>query len=109
MDLVMLTLINAQERSKEEFETIFHTANPNFRFLGVTRPAGCRMSIVEAVWEGEDYDGEVDAEAIVVEAESEAAHSGDKAGAEAPRGNVEKTIEAVDAQVANNAEAVVAN
>ncbi|KFZ23080.1 hypothetical protein V502_02442 [Pseudogymnoascus sp. VKM F-4520 (FW-2644)] len=109
MDLVMLSLINAQERSKEEFETIFHTANPNFRFLGVTRPAGCRMSIVEAVWEGEDYDGEVDAEAIVVEAESEAAHGGDKAGAEASRGNVEKTIEGVDAQVANNVEAVVAN
>lgn len=56
----MLTLINAQERSKKEFETIFHVANPNFRFLGVTRPAGCRMSIIEAVWEGEDYDGVVD-------------------------------------------------
>jgi hypothetical protein len=26
----------------------------------VTRPAGCRMSIVEAVWEGEDYGGEAD-------------------------------------------------
>jgi hypothetical protein len=106
MDLVMLTLINAQERSKEEFETLFHTANPNYRFLGVTRPAGCRMSIVEAVWEGEDYDGVVDTEAVVVEAESE---TGEKAEAEASAGNVEKPIEIVDAQVANNVEAVVAN
>ncbi|KFZ06718.1 hypothetical protein V501_07169 [Pseudogymnoascus sp. VKM F-4519 (FW-2642)] len=98
MDLVMLTLINAQERSKEEFETLFRTANPNYRFLGVTRPAGCRMSIVEAVWEGEDYDGAVDAETVAVEAETEASS-----------GNVENTIEIADAQVANNVEAVAAN
>lgn len=105
----MLTLINAQERSKEEFETLFHTANPNYRFLGVTRPAGCRMSIVEAVWEGEDYDSVVDTEAVVVEAESETARNGEKAEAEASAGNVEKPNEIVDAQVANNVEAVVAN
>ena len=105
----MLTLINAQERSKEEFETLFHTANPNYRFLGVTRPAGCRMSIVEAVWEGEDYDGAVDVETVAVEAESEAARNGEKAEVEASPGNVENTVEIVDAQVANNVEAVVAN
>lgn len=105
----MLSLINAQERSKEEFQTIFHAANPNYSFLGVTRPAGCRMSIVEAVWEGEDYGGAVDAETIVVEAKSEAARNGENAEAGASRGGVEKTIEIVDAQVANNVEAVVAN
>ena len=104
----MLTLINAQERSKEEFETIFRVANPNYRFLGVTRPAGCRMSIVEAVWEGEDYDGAVDAETIAVEAESEAELNGGNAEAEVSRGDVEKAIEAVDAQVSKTVEAVVA-
>lgn len=54
MDLVMLTLLNAQERTAAEFETLFQTASPGFTFLGVTRPKGCRMSIIEAVWEGDD-------------------------------------------------------
>jgi hypothetical protein len=67
MDLVMLTLINAQERSEEEFKGVFAEAGKGwgvdgqgsgFRFVGVTRPEGCRMSIVEAVWEGEDFGGE---------------------------------------------------
>lgn len=55
MDLVMLTLLNAQERSATEFRALFAAASPGFRFEGVTRPKGCRMSIIEAVWEGEDY------------------------------------------------------
>jgi hypothetical protein len=54
MDLVMLTLLNAQERSADEFATLFAKADPRYKFIGVTRPKGCRMSIVEAVWEGED-------------------------------------------------------
>ncbi|KAI9732978.1 MAG: hypothetical protein M1818_007411 [Claussenomyces sp. TS43310] len=53
MDLMMLTLLNAQERSAAEFETLFRRADARFRFVGVTRPKGCRMSIVEAVWEGD--------------------------------------------------------
>lgn len=60
MDLIMLTLINAQERSKEDFEALFRSANPGFRFVGVSRPKGCRMSIIEAVWEGEDFGGAVE-------------------------------------------------
>lgn len=51
----MLTLLNAQERSATEFRALFAAASPDFRFDGVTRPKGCRMSIIEAVWEGEDY------------------------------------------------------
>lgn len=51
----MLTLLNAQERSATEFRALFAAASPGFRFVGVTRPKGCRMSIIEAVWEGEDY------------------------------------------------------
>lgn len=57
MDLVMLTLLNARERSAGEFEALFREVGEGFRFLGVTRPEGCRMSIVEAVWEGEDFGG----------------------------------------------------
>jgi O-methyltransferase domain len=59
MDLIMLTLLNAQERTEAEFRELFTKVDERFRFLGVTRPEGCRMSIVEAVWEGEDYGGEV--------------------------------------------------
>ncbi|PBP15774.1 S-adenosyl-L-methionine-dependent methyltransferase [Diplocarpon rosae] len=54
MDLVMLTLLNAQERTEGEFRELFAQVDGRFRFLGAKRVAGCRMSIVEAVWEGED-------------------------------------------------------
>ncbi|KUJ09465.1 S-adenosyl-L-methionine-dependent methyltransferase [Mollisia scopiformis] len=61
MDLVMLTLLNARERSEGEFEDLFKAASEGlsggFRFLGAKRPEGCRMSIIEAVWEGEDFGG----------------------------------------------------
>lgn len=58
MDLVMLTLLNAQERTEAQFTELFDKADGGFRFLGVTRPKGCKMSIVEAVWGGEDFGGE---------------------------------------------------
>lgn len=57
MDLIMLTLLNAQERTEEEFRRLFARVDERFRFVGVTRAEGCRMSIVEAVWDGEDYGG----------------------------------------------------
>lgn len=103
----MGTLINAQERSKDEFEALFQSASPKYRFIGVTRPAGCRMSIVEAVWDGEDFDGAIEAETSVVdqaeiatkvETPIESAYSG-----------VEQTSVVTDAQVPNSAEAVAAN
>ncbi|KAH6674813.1 O-methyltransferase-like protein [Halenospora varia] len=57
MDLVMLTLLNAKERSEGEFRELFEGVDRGFRFVGVRRVDGCRMSIVEAVWEGEDFGG----------------------------------------------------
>ncbi|KAM7191003.1 O-methyltransferase [Rhypophila sp. PSN 637] len=50
MDMVMLTLLNAQERTEQEFRGLFEAASDGFVFKGVTRPSGCRMSIIEAVW-----------------------------------------------------------
>ncbi|KXX74556.1 6-hydroxytryprostatin B O-methyltransferase, partial [Madurella mycetomatis] len=50
MDVVMLALLNAQERTEAEFRELFKAAGDGFVFKGVTRPKGCRMSIVEAVW-----------------------------------------------------------
>jgi hypothetical protein len=60
MDLVMLTLLNAQERSEEEFRALFERVDRRFVFRGAKRVEGCRMSVVEAVWEGEDFDGNVE-------------------------------------------------
>lgn len=50
----MLTLLNSQERTEEEFRALFESADKRFAFKGVVRPEGCRMSIVEAVWEGQE-------------------------------------------------------
>lgn len=53
MDLVMLSLLNARERTEAEFEALFGEADGRFAFRGARRVEGCRMSVVEAVWEGE--------------------------------------------------------
>jgi hypothetical protein len=60
MDLVMLTLLNAQESSEEEFRALSERVDRRLVFRGAKRVEGCRMSVVEAVWEGEDFDGDVD-------------------------------------------------
>ncbi|KAI1801741.1 S-adenosyl-L-methionine-dependent methyltransferase [Daldinia bambusicola] len=56
MDLVMLSLLNAQERGEEDFKQLFKIAGDGFVFKGVTRPKGCRMSIIEAVWKPDEVD-----------------------------------------------------
>ncbi|KAI1080192.1 S-adenosyl-L-methionine-dependent methyltransferase [Whalleya microplaca] len=54
MDLVMMTLLNAQEREEQGFRRLFELASDGFVFKGVTRPKGGRMSIVEAVWKPDE-------------------------------------------------------
>ncbi|KAJ0122914.1 O-methyltransferase [Diaporthe amygdali] len=68
MDMVMLALLNAQERTEAEFRELFRLADEGFVFKGVTRPKGCRMSIIEAVWQGEDNASKVVDESEVQEA-----------------------------------------
>ena len=58
MDLVMLTLCSAQERTEADFRTLFEVVDGRFRFLGAAK-AG-KMSILEAVWESGDYQTLVD-------------------------------------------------
>ncbi|XWX02157.1 hypothetical protein V2A60_010190 [Cordyceps javanica] len=53
MDMIMLTLLNAQERDENDFKALFAAADARFRFQGATRAQGCRMSVVEAVWDPE--------------------------------------------------------
>ncbi|KAL2132410.1 hypothetical protein VTI74DRAFT_3828 [Chaetomium olivicolor] len=70
MDVVMLALLNAQERTEQEFRELFREAGDGFVFKGVRRPKGCRMSIVEAVWQPERVE-EAEAPAAAAEAEAE--------------------------------------
>ncbi|KAL1835547.1 hypothetical protein VTJ49DRAFT_6493 [Mycothermus thermophilus] len=58
MDVVMLALLNAQERTEEEFKALFAAADEGFVFKGVRRPKGCRMSIIEAVWQPDKVEKE---------------------------------------------------
>ncbi|KAI1448983.1 S-adenosyl-L-methionine-dependent methyltransferase [Annulohypoxylon stygium] len=56
MDLVMMTLLNAQEREEADFRKLFEEADKGFVFKGVTRPKNSRMSLIEAVWQPEETD-----------------------------------------------------
>ncbi len=58
MDILMLSLLNARERTEAEFGEVFKAADERFAFKGAQRVEGCRMSVIEAVWEGEDFGGE---------------------------------------------------
>ncbi|TQN68224.1 Chlorophenol O-methyltransferase [Colletotrichum shisoi] len=53
MDMVMLAVLNAQERDEDEYRELFKAADERYVFKGVMRPKGCRMSIIEAVWDPE--------------------------------------------------------
>ncbi|KAK4137039.1 S-adenosyl-L-methionine-dependent methyltransferase [Trichocladium antarcticum] len=68
MDVVMLALLNAQERTEAEFRALFQAAGDGFVFKGVRRATGCRMSVVEAVWRP-DAVGEAEANEPVAEEE----------------------------------------
>ncbi|OAR02794.1 hypothetical protein LLEC1_00194 [Akanthomyces lecanii] len=57
MDMIMLTLLNAQEREENEFKALFAAADPRFRFRGIMRAQGCRMSVIEAIWDPAPSDG----------------------------------------------------
>ncbi|GKT51226.1 chlorophenol O-methyltransferase [Colletotrichum spaethianum] len=63
MDMVMLAVLNAQERNEDEYRKLFEAADERYVFKGVTRPKGCRMSIIEAVWDPEGAKKGVDTEA----------------------------------------------
>ncbi|KAK4178876.1 S-adenosyl-L-methionine-dependent methyltransferase [Triangularia setosa] len=81
MDVVMLSLLNAQERTESEFRELFAKATGEgqqqqevkgeFVFKGVTRPKGCRMSIVEAVWQLKEEKEEQRQPAAVTEVKGE--------------------------------------
>ena len=56
MDLVMMEVGNAKERSEEEWKKLFEEADGRWRWVGVRTMVGSALGILEAVWEG-DGDG----------------------------------------------------
>ena len=53
MDLSMLELQNSRERELEDWAALFVQADARFRFLGGQQPAGSKLWIMEAIWEGD--------------------------------------------------------
>lgn len=53
MDVTMLELLNARERDEDDYTELFKQADPRFKFLGARTSKGCRMHIMEAVWNPE--------------------------------------------------------
>ena len=47
----MLELLNARERDEDDYTGLFKQADPRFKFLGARTSEGCRMHIMEAVWD----------------------------------------------------------
>ncbi|KAK3903503.1 hypothetical protein C8A05DRAFT_14529 [Staphylotrichum tortipilum] len=113
MDVVMLTLLNAQERTEEEFRALFAAASDGFVFKGVTRPKGCRMSIIEAVWKPDEVEKkaeEVPAPVAAAEsAETTAAPAAEVVAEPAPvateKAVVETSVEPVNGEEAKAVEA----
>jgi|TARA_R110002003_G_scaffold124_19_gene11345 hypothetical protein len=52
MDLTMLEIANARERSIDEWKAVFEMADERFQFMGVTQPEGSKLSMLELVWTG---------------------------------------------------------
>lgn len=52
MDMIMLSLFNARERSKDDFEQLFAEADRRFQQIKVWKPEGSSLGLVEATWSG---------------------------------------------------------
>lgn len=52
MDMIMLSLFNARERERSDWEQIFTEADYRFTDVRVWVPEGATLAIIEAVWAG---------------------------------------------------------
>jgi hypothetical protein len=50
LDLAMLGLFNAGDRSAEQWEALFQKADPRLKYQGIKYVPGSNMSFIEAVW-----------------------------------------------------------
>jgi hypothetical protein len=51
LDLAMLGLFNAGDRSAEQWEALFKKADTRLKLNGIKAVPGSNMSFIEAVWE----------------------------------------------------------
>ena len=51
MDMLMLTLFNAQERQESDWIRLFRDSDPRFVFKRAGVPKGSALGIIEFVWE----------------------------------------------------------
>ncbi|KAI1100869.1 S-adenosyl-L-methionine-dependent methyltransferase [Jackrogersella minutella] len=51
MDIGMMQLLNAQERDETQWRELLAKANTQFQWIGVTRPPGSALAIIEATWD----------------------------------------------------------
>ncbi len=49
----MKELLNAKERTSENWKQLFHDADPRFKLSQIKKPPASELSIVEFTWEGE--------------------------------------------------------
>lgn len=52
MDMIMLTLFNARERERSDWESLFKEADYRFQDVRIWVPEGATLAIIEAVWAG---------------------------------------------------------
>ena len=50
--MIMLTLFNARERDRADWEQVFREADHRFGPVRAWVPAGATLAIIEAVWTG---------------------------------------------------------
>lgn len=52
MDIGMLQLLNAHQRTQQEWPELFQQADARFRYVGAIQPPGAIRWIIEAEWQG---------------------------------------------------------
>lgn len=48
----MISQLNGQERNAAQWKALLVTANPRFEWIGITKPPGSALTIIEAFYKG---------------------------------------------------------
>lgn len=51
-DMYMLGLQNAQERTRDDWNTLLRDADSRFKLTQVSKPSKSYLAIIEVIWEG---------------------------------------------------------
>ena len=50
MDMIMLSLFNARERERSDWEQLFNQADERFKDVRIWVPEGATLAVIDAVW-----------------------------------------------------------